>query len=319
MTSRSGGFQKYPFPSFWSYPPYFTSVQLACCLCICCRANSSVLALLQVAAHQGDTREADCSVVRADLGLLPTPKGQMHPPAGLLLRPEAGHALTFLAPLQIYKLLTSAAAEDRLFVNSDISSELLPITLGMPAAHLNCMLQARRCRHTAAGRLNQEAKTCFLSALVVQGACIGAALDLCLPLVCICRGLQASRTLVGHALWLDKAHSQCLVLWKRLPEWAEVIYTFAQTYGLNDSVMTVDDLSDSEDTANTGSFRNLRTRCMLAVLQATDMRLCCPSLAAELQGVPSELLMEAIKLLEGRGKAKLFRSQEGEMGVKFFS
>eukprot|EP00891_Asterochloris_glomerata_P001836 jgi/Astpho2/1836/Aster-00367 len=116
---------------------------------------------------------------------------------------------------KVYKLSTSAAAEDRLFVNSDISS---------------------------------------------------------------------------HALWLDKAHSQCLVLWKRLPEWADIIYTFAQTYGLDDSVMTVDDLSDSEDTANT-----------------------------ELQGVPSELLLEAIKLLEGRGKATLFRSQEGEMGVKFFS
>ena len=100
------------------------------------------------------------------------------------------------------------------------------------------------------------------------------ALGLCLPLVCICGGSQAPCTLVGHALWLDKAHSQCLVLWKRLPEWAEVIYTFAQTYGLDDSVMTVDDLSDSEDTANTGSFRKLGVSCMAAVLQASGMRFC---------------------------------------------
>ena len=142
MTARSGDSQEYPFPSFWSYPPYFTSVQLAYCLCICCRTNSSVLALLQVAAHQGDTREADCPVVRADLGLLSTPKGKMHPPAGILLRLVPGHALTSQTPMQVYKLLTSAAAEDRLFVNSDISSALLPIALGMPAAHLNCMLQA---------------------------------------------------------------------------------------------------------------------------------------------------------------------------------
>ena len=101
----------------------------------------------------------------------------------------------------------------------------------------------------------------------------GAAWGLCLPLVCISRGLQASRTLVGHALWLDRAHSQCLVLWKRLPEWAEIIYTFAQTYGLDDSVMTVDDLSDAEDTANTGSFRNVGVSYMPAVLQVSDMRL----------------------------------------------
>lgn len=184
MTDRSGGSQEYPFPSFWSYPPYFTLQPIK------------------------ETREKQialwCELI-----------------------------LDYCRHQKVYKLSTSAAAEDRLFVNSDISR-----------------------------RLNQEAKTCFLSALVVQ----------------------------GHALWLDKAHSQCLVLWKRLPEWADIIYTFAQTYGLDDSVMTVDDLSDSEDTANT-----------------------------ELQGVPSELLLEAIKLLEGRGKATLFRSQEGEMGVKFFS
>ena len=60
------------------------------------------------------------------------------------------------------------------------------------------------------------------------------------------------------------------MLWKRLPEWAEIIYTFAQTYGLDDSVMTVDDLSDSEDTANTGSFRNVGASCMPVVLQASD-------------------------------------------------
>ena len=105
---------------------------------------------------------------------------------------------------------------------------------------------------------------------MVQGACIAVALGLCLPLVCICRGLNASCTVVGHALWLDKAHSQCLVLWKRLPEWAEVIYTFAQTYGLNDSVMIVDDLSDSEDTANTGNSKvSAPVACLLSCRRLT--------------------------------------------------
>lgn len=91
---------------------------------------------------------------------------------------------------------------------------------------------------------------CKVPALVLHWDCA-------CHIICIFRALQASWTFVGHALWLDKAHSQCLVLWKRLPEWADIIYTFAQTYGLDDSVMTVDDLSDSEDTANTGRLRKL--------------------------------------------------------------
>ena len=57
--------------------------------------------------------------------------------------------------LQIYKLSTSAAAEDRLFVNSDISSVLLPIALGMPAGHASGLtLPPHCCRAAQSGGEN---------------------------------------------------------------------------------------------------------------------------------------------------------------------
>ncbi|CAL5228624.1 g11789 [Coccomyxa viridis] len=109
-------------------------------------------------------------------------------------------------------------------------------------------------------RLNQDARLLFLGELVSR----------------------------GNARWLDKDRRQCLVLWKKLQEWADTVYSLVRELGMQESVMTVDELSSGDEVAGT-----------------------------ELEGAPHELLVEALKLLEAQGKAQLF-SGEGDLGVKFF-
>ncbi|EIE20062.1 subunit of ESCRT-II complex [Coccomyxa subellipsoidea C-169] len=91
----------------------------------------------------------------------------------------------------------------------------------------------------------------------------------------------------GNAQWLDKSQQRCLVLWKKLGEWADVLYSVIRQFGLQDTVMTLDELSSGDDVTGT-----------------------------ELEGVPAALLTEVIRLLEAQGRAQMF-SGDGDVGVKF--
>lgn len=42
------------------------------------------------------------------------------------------------------------------------------------------------------------------------------------------------------------------MLWKKLEEWADTVYGFVRGLGLQESVMTVDELSSGEEVAGTG-------------------------------------------------------------------
>ena len=66
--------------------------------------------------------------------------------------------------------------------------------------------------------------------------------------ICPCSWLSA-----GHGLWLDREQQLCLILWKTLDSWAQTIYEWARGAGMEDSVMTVDELSSSDETRSTGS------------------------------------------------------------------
>mmetsp|Transcript_32397 Transcript_32397/g.71591 ORF Transcript_32397/g.71591 Transcript_32397/m.71591 type:complete len:184 (+) Transcript_32397:43-594(+) len=94
----------------------------------------------------------------------------------------------------------------------------------------------------------------------------------------------------GQAEWLEaKAKRLCLIYWKKIPDWAASIYNFIKTYGLTDSVMTLDELSNGDDVRG-----------------------------SELQGLHREVLVRALKLLEAQGKVKMFKGATAEEeGVKF--
>jgi ESCRT-II complex subunit VPS25 len=80
----------------------------------------------------------------------------------------------------------------------------------------------------------------------------------------------------GGGEWLDaKTRRTCLVLWRTAAEWAQVVYSWAVGAGLKDSVVTLDELQQGEEVRGT-----------------------------ELAGLHREVLVRAIKALEGQGRAK---------------
>ena len=42
------------------------------------------------------------------------------------------------------------------------------------------------------------------------------------------------------------------MLWKKLEEWADTVYRFVRELGMQESVMTVDELSSGDEVAGTG-------------------------------------------------------------------
>ncbi|KXZ50291.1 hypothetical protein GPECTOR_17g930 [Gonium pectorale] len=93
----------------------------------------------------------------------------------------------------------------------------------------------------------------------------------------------------GRAEWLDKGKTQSLILWKKVDEWAATLMDFVRTYGLSDSVMTLDELSSGDDVRGT-----------------------------ELFGLHREVLTRALRLLEAQGKVRTFKgATPEELGVKF--
>lgn len=93
----------------------------------------------------------------------------------------------------------------------------------------------------------------------------------------------------GRAEWLDKSHRKCLVLWHRIQDWADIIVRFVKDYGLEDSVMTVEELRTGVESQGT-----------------------------ELHGMDRTVLLRALKLLENKGKLALFKgSSTDDEGVKF--
>jgi hypothetical protein len=62
--------------------------------------------------------------------------------------------------------------------------------------------------------------------------------------------------LTGNGAWLDKEKQRCLVLWKKVGEWADTIYSWARSVGMEDGVTTVEELSSGDDVKDTGSIPN---------------------------------------------------------------
>ena len=70
--------------------------------------------------------------------------------------------------------------------------------------------------------------------------------------VCSCQMLSGTVLLAGNARWVDKGRRQCLVLWKKPEGWADTVYSLVRGLGMQESVMTVDELSSGDEVAGTG-------------------------------------------------------------------
>ncbi|XP_051225235.1 vacuolar protein sorting-associated protein 25 [Lolium perenne] len=91
----------------------------------------------------------------------------------------------------------------------------------------------------------------------------------------------------GRAEWIDKSHKKCLILWLRIQDWANYILDFVKESGLE--VTTIEDIRSGIETHGT-----------------------------ELAGIDRGVLIRALKLLEQKGKATIFKGTSADdEGVKF--
>ncbi|KAM3336580.1 hypothetical protein ACQJBY_030536 [Aegilops geniculata] len=91
----------------------------------------------------------------------------------------------------------------------------------------------------------------------------------------------------SRAEWIDKGHKKCLILWLRIQDWANYILDFVKENGLE--VTTIEDIRSGIETHGT-----------------------------ELAGIDRAVLMRALRLLEQKGKAVIFKGTSADdEGVKF--
>ncbi|XP_065833969.1 vacuolar protein-sorting-associated protein 25-like [Oscarella lobularis] len=96
----------------------------------------------------------------------------------------------------------------------------------------------------------------------------------------------------GNLEWMDKQKAQCLVLWRTIDEWANIIHKWVCDGGLNNTICTVFELQSGDDTTS-----------------------------QEFHGIDLNVLHRALKLLEKQGKAEIISgsaSDGSDAGVKFF-
>lgn len=95
----------------------------------------------------------------------------------------------------------------------------------------------------------------------------------------------------GNAEWEGADKTRCLIIWRTVDEWANLIYTWVQESGLAGSVLTLYELLHGEDSAG-AAFHDL----------------------------DPAVLRKALAVLEKRGKAQMFAGSTPDAeGVKFFA
>uniref|UniRef100_A0A151UFV3 Vacuolar protein sorting-associated protein 25 n=1 Tax=Cajanus cajan TaxID=3821 RepID=A0A151UFV3_CAJCA len=77
--------------------------------------------------------------------------------------------------------------------------------------------------HVIERSLTHEARATFLSALVSE----------------------------GRAEWMDKGHRKCLILWHRIQDWADILIQFAKDNGLEDGVVTIEEIRSGTESQGT--------------------------------------------------------------------
>ncbi|GJP39578.1 hypothetical protein CLOM_g23933 [Closterium sp. NIES-68] len=95
----------------------------------------------------------------------------------------------------------------------------------------------------------------------------------------------------GRAEWTDRSRTRCLILWKAIADWADTLLHFVRENGFGDSVLTLQEIRSGDDTRGT-----------------------------DLEGIDDAVLRRAVRVLEGKGLATLFKgSSSDDEGVKFFA
>ncbi|MGH0166430.1 UNVERIFIED_CONTAM: hypothetical protein FKN15_050790 [Acipenser sinensis] len=74
----------------------------------------------------------------------------------------------------------------------------------------------------------------------------------------------------GNLEWIDKNKTRCLIMWRRPEEWGKIIYQWVSKNGMTNSVFTLYELSNGDDTENE-EFHGLEDWMLLRSLQALQL------------------------------------------------
>ncbi|KAI5103129.1 vacuolar protein-sorting-associated protein 25, partial [Silurus meridionalis] len=92
----------------------------------------------------------------------------------------------------------------------------------------------------------------------------------------------------GNLEWMDKNKARSLIMWRRPEEWGKLIYQWVSKNGMVNSVFTLYELSNGDDTET-----------------------------EEFHGLEECMLLRALQALQTEGKAEVITMDDGK-GVKFF-
>uniref|UniRef100_A0A8D0BM05 Vacuolar protein-sorting-associated protein 25 n=1 Tax=Salvator merianae TaxID=96440 RepID=A0A8D0BM05_SALMN len=92
----------------------------------------------------------------------------------------------------------------------------------------------------------------------------------------------------GNLEWLDKNKSSFLIMWRHPEEWGKLIYQWVSKNGMTNSVFTLYELSNGDDTES-----------------------------EEFHGLEESMLLRALQVLQQEHKAEIITLDDGR-GVKFF-
>eukprot|EP01119_Soliformovum_irregulare_P018524 TRINITY_DN56_c0_g1_i1.p2 TRINITY_DN56_c0_g1~~TRINITY_DN56_c0_g1_i1.p2 ORF type:complete len:179 (+),score=31.46 TRINITY_DN56_c0_g1_i1:49-585(+) len=97
--------------------------------------------------------------------------------------------------------------------------------------------------------------------------------------------------LLGNGEWTDKDKNRITIYWRRPEEWGELIYRWVNQCGKLNTVLTVYEIQEGDD-----------------------------SEGQEFHGLETRVLLKALNALEKQKKAQVFTgSSDDNLGVKFFS
>jgi len=95
----------------------------------------------------------------------------------------------------------------------------------------------------------------------------------------------------GNAEWVSEDKARVSILWKNIDHWASAIMKWVVYSGKTDTVLTVWEIQNGDDSRDQEFF-----------------------------GLDTRILLKALQLLERQGKAQVFSGSSDEnLGVKFFS
>ncbi|GFO05328.1 vacuolar protein-sorting-associated protein 25 [Plakobranchus ocellatus] len=92
----------------------------------------------------------------------------------------------------------------------------------------------------------------------------------------------------GNLTWKDKNRKSCTLIWRTYAEWGKIIYTWVVSRSMTNTVCTLYELTNGEDSED-----------------------------QEFHGLDKDVLIQALQTLEAERKAELMEFDGGE-GVKFF-